>query len=352
MSGEIKMKSLARWLCALGALASVSAGARAQEVVVKVGIAKALATAATMIAVEKGYFREAGVKVEVSELDSAANAMALLAQGQFNIVEGGISVGFFNAIERGLPVGIVADRVSTPLNHKLLIRADLKDKIKSPADLKGRVIASNGPGAVTTYEIAKILKSGGLSIDDIDIKVLSFVQMGVALTNKAVDAALVIPPWGYQYVDQGVASILADPDDYADPKPLTIAVNLINTEWAAKNEAMLRGYFTAYQRAARDYCQAYHGGANRAEVIDILIKTGMESRRDIIEKFPWPARNVNGRINMTSVMDMQNYYVGQKLATKEFPAERIFDSRFVDYANDKLGPFEVENKASTLAGCR
>ena len=30
-----------------------------------------------MIAVEKGYFKEAGVKVEVSELDSAANARAI-----------------------------------------------------------------------------------------------------------------------------------------------------------------------------------------------------------------------------------------------------------------------------------
>jgi hypothetical protein len=51
-------------------------------VTVKVGIAKALATAATMIAIEKGYFKEAGVKVEAENLDSAANVMALLAQGQ------------------------------------------------------------------------------------------------------------------------------------------------------------------------------------------------------------------------------------------------------------------------------
>ena len=115
---------------------------------------------------------------------------------------------------------------------------------------------------------------------------------------------------------------------------------------------MLRGYFTAYQRAVRDYCQAYHGGKNRAEVIDILIKTGMESRREVIEKFPWPARNVNGRINMASVLDMQDYYVRQNLATKAFPAERIFDPRFVDFASDKLGPFEIENKASTLEGCK
>ena len=128
------------------ALLCASAGAQAQEVTVKVGIAKALATAATMIAIEKGYFKEAGVKVEAENLDSAANVMALLAQGQLQIVEGGISVGYFNAIERGLPITIVSDRVSTPLNHKLLIRADLADVIKRPGDLKGRSIASNGPG--------------------------------------------------------------------------------------------------------------------------------------------------------------------------------------------------------------
>jgi NitT/TauT family transport system substrate-binding protein len=78
----------------------------------------------------------------------------------------------------------------------------------------------------------------------------------------------------------------------------------------------------------------------------------MESRRDVIEKFPWPARNPNGRVNMPSILDMQKYYVQEKLATKEFPAERIFDARFVDYANEKLGPFEVMNKDSKLSGCR
>ncbi len=346
------MTMAARRMSLAAALIVAASGALAQETVVHVGIAKALATAATEIAIEKGYFKDAGIRVETSELDSAANAMAILAQGQFDLVEGGISVGFFNAIERGLPVGIVADRVSTPLNHKLLIRSDLKDVIKSPADLKGKTIASNGPGSVTTYEVGKILASSGLRIEDVNIKILSFVQMGVALTNKALDAALVIPPWGMQYVEQGVATILADPDDYADPKPLTIAVNLINTDWAAKHADLLRKYFVAYQHAVRDYCQAYHGGKNRNEVIDILVRTGMESRRDVIERFPWPARNISGHVNMPSILDMQKYYIAEKLATRAFSPERLFDPQFVDYADQQLGPFEVENKASTLAGCR
>ena len=346
------MKFLARAIAAAAALTCVSGAANAQEKVLRVGIAKALATAATMIAVEKGYFKEAGIRIEIEELDSAANVMALLAQGTLQVVEGGISVGYFNGIERGLPITIVADRVSTPLGHRLLLRKDLVDAIKKPADLRGKIIASNGPGAVTTYEVAKILASGGVGVKDIDIKVLSFVNMGIALTNKAVDAALVIQPWASQYVDQGIASVIADPDDYADPKPLTIAVNLVNTDWVSKNKDLARGYFLAYQRAVYDYCQAYHGGKNRAEVIDIIVRTGLETRKEVLDRYPWPARNPNGRINVPSLLDMQKYYLAEGLAQKEAPVEKLVNTEFVDYATEKLGPFVVENKESKLAGCR
>jgi len=326
--------------------------AQAQETVVKVGIAKALATAATMIAVEKGYFKEAGIKLETEALDSSANVMSLLAQGPLQVVEGGISVGYFNALERGLPITIVADRVSTPLGHRLLIRSDLADKIKTPADLRGKIIASNGPGAVTTYEVAKILAKGDVGIKDVDIKVMSFVNMGIALTNKAVDAALVIQPWASQYVDQGIAKAFADPDEYADPKPLTIAVNLVNTDWAAKNKELMRKYFVAYQRAVYDYCQAYHGGKSRQDVIDILIRTGMETRPDVLQRYPWPARNPNGHINEPSLLDMQKYYISEGLATKATPIDKLADNEYVDYATQQLGPFKLENTASKLDGCR
>ena len=344
------MSSLKSAGAGLLALLCAATTTQAQEVTVKVGIAKALA--GTMIAIEKGYFKEAGVKVEIEELDSSANVMALLAQGQLQIIEGGISVGYFNAIERGLPITIVSDRVSTPLSHKLLIRPDLADKIKTPVDLKGKIIASNGPGSVTTYEVAKILGKDGVSIKDVDIKILSFVNMGIALTNKAVDAALVIQPWASQYVERGIAKVFADPDDYADPKPLTIAVNMVNTDWAAKNKELMRRYYLAYSRGVRDYCQAYHGGKNRQDVIDIIVRTGLEERPEVLANTPWPARNVNGRMNIPVLLDMQKYYIKEGLASKEIGVDQLVNNEYVDAAMEKLGPFTLENAASKLEGCR
>jgi NitT/TauT family transport system substrate-binding protein len=326
--------------------------ASAQEHTVRIGIARAFASVATMISIEKGYYRELGIKVEVQEIDSSANALALLAQNRLQIVEGGISAGFFNGLEKDLPMAIVTDRVTSPIHHKLLIRPDLKDRIKTVADLKGKVIASNAQGSVTTYEVGKILETAGLSLKDIEIKILPFSQMGVALANKAVDGALVISPWNAQFVEQGLGVVFADPDDYVKPAPLTIAVSFINTEWAAKNPELVRNYFVAYLRGVREYCQAYHGGPNRREVIDIAVRSGAEARPEVINKIPWAARSPDGRINIESLLDMQKYYVKAGLSQKEFPPERLVDRSVVDHAVQKLGPFVVQNKDSKLPGCR
>jgi NitT/TauT family transport system substrate-binding protein len=326
--------------------------AHAQEVTVKVGMVKSISSVATLTAIEKGYFKAFGIKVETEDLDTSANVIALLAQNQLQVVEGGISAGYFNALEKNLPITMVMDRVSSPLGHHLMLRPDLKGQITRLKDLKGRTIASNGQGSVSTYEVGKMLETDGLTIADVDIKVLPFNQMAIAFTNKAIDAAIVIPPFTSQFLDKGLAVSLKQPDDLVKPWPLTIAVAMINTDWAKPNRDLLRNYFTAYLHGVRDYCQAYHGGSNRAELIQRLIRTGTETRAELLYRYPWPARDPSGRINVDSMLDMQAWYRQNKFGTAQLPAERLADTSYADYAAQKLGPFVLENKGSKLTGCR
>ena len=334
------------------ALICIACPSQAQEQTVHIGQVPAIASTATMIAFEKGYFKEYGIKVEIENLDSSIDALAIVAQNRLQIVEGGLSAAYFNAIAKDLPVTISVDRVSSPLHHELIVRADLKDKIKTVADLKGRSLASNSRGSVTNYEIGKILETAGLTFKDAELKFIPFPQVAVAFANKAVDAAFLIPPFASQYVDRGLGFSFADAEDFIKAKPMTIAVNFINTDWAAKNDALVKNYYLAYMRGVREYCQAYHGGANRAEVIDILMRTGVERRRELIDKYPWTARSPQGHINVDSMLDIERFFVKEGLSLKEFPAERLVTSTYVDYANQKLGPFVLENKDSALAGCR
>ncbi len=109
MTGMLKRTLLATLAVAAGACA-----AHAQEVTVKVGTVRSISTVSILWAVEKGYFKEFGIKVVNENLDTAANSIALLAQNQFQLVEGGISAGYFNGLEKNLPITMVLDRVSSP----------------------------------------------------------------------------------------------------------------------------------------------------------------------------------------------------------------------------------------------
>jgi NitT/TauT family transport system substrate-binding protein len=213
-------------------------------------------------------------------------------------------------------------------------------------------VATNGPGSVSTYEIGKVMEKFGLSLADVELKVLPFTQMGLAFNNKAIDAGLLIPPFTGQIASQGYALPFVDPDDYVVPTPVSLAVNMINTDWAKANTELVKTYYAAYMRGVRDYCQAYHHGPNRQYVVDLLIRTGTERRPEVLHQYPWAARDPLGRINVDSLLDMQAWYVKNKFSASQLPGSRLVTSTFTEFAASKLGPFVVENKDSKLKGCR
>ncbi len=345
-----RIKRIAHSVCRGARARGGVSAAQAQQHTVRVAVVRALTSTPLMIADQKGYFKEYGIKVEVSDIDTTA--LVPLAQNQVQVMEAGMTAGYFNALEKNFPITIASDRAASPILHKLLIRPDLKDQIKKIADLKGRTIAINGTASVVNYELGKLLETVGLTLKDVELKVLPFPQMGVGLANKAVDAAVVIPPWAFQLVDQNIGAVLVDVDDHVKPTPLSIAVAFINTDWARQNRELARNFFVAYIRGVREYCQAYHNGPNRQEVIDIAVRTGVERRQELLYKYPWPSRDPNGRFNMASLLDIQSWYVKAGLSQQQFPPERIATNEYVDYAVQKLGPFAVENKDSKLPGCR
>jgi NitT/TauT family transport system substrate-binding protein len=342
---------VASWVLLLAALGCFGP-AVAQETTIRIGMARSTSNAAELMATNKGYFKQFGIKLEIEDIESSANVIALLAQGRLNMVAGGISAGYFNAIEKNLPITIVTDRVSTPIRHNLMIRPDLKDTIKTPKDLKGKIVASNGTGSVSTYEVGKILEREGLTINDVEIKVIPFPQMSVAFANKAIDAAIVIPPFVWSLEEQKIAIPFAEVDDLVTPTPMTIAVIMVNTDWAKQNKELVNNYFTAWLRGVRDFCQGFHGGPIRDEIINTLVSSGTERRLELLQKYPWPARSADGMVNVASLLDIQAWYVKSKMTNAQFPANRLIDTSYIEHAKQKLGPFVVENKDSKHPGCR
>ena len=345
------MKTLQRILFVGLGVASAGSAAYGEETI-KMGVVRSLANGALLLAEQNGYLKQAGIKLELDYVQSSSTAMASLAQGQLNIIAGGVSAGYFNALDKKLPIIITIDRVTTPVRHNLMLRTDLRDQVKTLKDLKGKVLASNAPGSISTYEIGKLMETVGMSVNDVEIKNIPFGQYAVALKNKAVDAALAIPPLRFGLEANNLAIPFAESDDIIKPAPLTIAVHLVNTDWAKTRQETLQKFYVAVTRGIRDYCNAYHNGSNRKALIDLLVSSKTETRPDLLNKFPWPARNLTGKLNAASLLDIQDWFLKNKFITAKQPIEKLVDYGYSDYAQKQLGPFVLENKDSKLTGCR
>lgn len=75
-----------------------TAAAAQQRAAVKVAVVPSIPSASTYLALDKGYFSNAGLDVTIERIDSLSKAVAFLATNQVQVGQGGISAGFFNAV--------------------------------------------------------------------------------------------------------------------------------------------------------------------------------------------------------------------------------------------------------------
>lgn len=319
---------------------------------VTIGIDPSISAGATYIAIEKGYFREAGIAVATEIVDSSSAPLGLLATNHLQVIEGGIAASYWKGLSQHLPIILALERGSTPMYHELMLSPSRKDEIKQIADLKGKVIGLSGPGSVGYYEVGKILASAGLRLQDVVIRNIPYAQTGTALADNAVDAALAIPPFSDLAAARGFASPWLKTDALIAPAPVEGMAHLANTDWLAKNRDLADRFFVALLRGVRDFCQAYHHGPNRAEVEEIFLAHKLAADSAMLETMPWTSRNPAGRFNLESLADLQNWLKAEGAIAETFPQDRLVDASFADYASSRLPPFELINKASPLEGCR
>src|ERR1700760_966691 len=129
---------------------------------VSIALVPSVPSASTFIAADKGYFRDAGLDVKIERIDSLSKAVAFVATNQVQVGQGGINAGYFNGVAPGLPVVMALESGSTPLYHQVLLRPEMKDTIKTAADLKGRRVGISSPGSTSVYEIGMVLAAAGL----------------------------------------------------------------------------------------------------------------------------------------------------------------------------------------------
>ena len=100
------MKRSGRILLAAVAMAGVAAGAEAQETVVKVGVVRSMANGAILLAMEKGYFKEVGIKVELGKGVAAAQQYWIETQAPLPAKKGAATPAESKPVESRKPAAV------------------------------------------------------------------------------------------------------------------------------------------------------------------------------------------------------------------------------------------------------
>jgi NitT/TauT family transport system substrate-binding protein len=308
---------------------------------VKFGQVGTISDAAIFIAVEKGYFKDQGISLDLQTFQSAANMVAPLGTGELDAGGGAPSAGLYNAIDRGVNMRIVADKGSLTAGHgyeAVIVRKALADKVKSAKDMKGLKISIAARDIVPEYSLDQYLRTGGLTVKDVEVTPLAFPDMIAALANGAIDVAVPTEPTATRILDAGTG-VLITRTDVIVPGEQT-AVILFSEKLAGNKDVAVR-FMKAYLLGARFYTDAFDkkDAAKRTEAIAILAKaTKLDPA--LLERVVVPGIDPNGAVNVKSLDAAQQYFVTKGSQAKALDMAKVVDASFADAAVKALGQYK------------
>jgi NitT/TauT family transport system substrate-binding protein len=248
------------------------------------------------VGIEKGFFSEAGINLDLIYVPTASGLVQQLAAGSLDIVGDVGVVEPIHAVERGAPVALlrIIGRVSA---YEMLAKPD----IASIKDLKGKTICIGGLIDINRVYLDRIMKAAGLADGEYDMTVIgNTAGRFAALKSGAADATMLAPPVNFFAEDAGfrnIGMIL----DYAGDLPFSATD--VSLPYAARHKEILTRLLAALDKSVA----WFDDPANRGEAVDILVRQ-MKSPREPVERSYDYLRKIDyfARNNDVSRSRMQN----------------------------------------------
>ncbi len=256
---------------AFGAMAAtpslISVTARAQgmaKVNMQLGWLASNGILGEVVAMEKGFYAEEGVELEVTPGGPGVDGVASVAAGRAGIGQLSSSPSLMLARSAGIPVKAIAAGYQ---KHPFTYFSLSGDPIRSPEDMIGKTIATQP----TAFILARaLLAKNGISEDDVDL-----VNMGSDMNQLMTGQASAVTGW---LTNTNALSILGD--DRVDMMLWDTGIQLYANVYYATDEDLSENadVLAAYLRgSARGWGEAH---ANPEAAVDMLVSTYGNLDRD------------------------------------------------------------------------
>jgi NitT/TauT family transport system substrate-binding protein len=331
------MKGFARLVVA-GLLAMAASGvARADDVLkAKIGVLRLSSSAPVFIAQEKGYFREAGLDVELKFFDAAQPIAVATTSGDVDFGITAFTAGLYNLAGKGtLKVigGMSREKAGYPLIGYFASNNAYAAGLKTPKDLAGKRVAVTQVGSSFHYSLGLLADKYGFKLSEVKVLPMqSLSNAAAALKGETVDAALLPVSTARPLMESGGAKFLGWVGDetpwqlgavFASPKTLT-------------NGALVTNLLGALVRADREYHDVVLSAVKDGKA-DINEKT--KPLLDIIAKYTnLPIEQVvgncayidpDGKLDVKNVANQIAWLQEQGFVDKGFGADAIIAKEYV-----------------------
>ena len=307
---------------------------------IKVGSSPVVSSAGIYLAKERGYFKEQGLDVEVTDFNNSGAPMTLLlSKGELDVGAGNITAGLFNAIAEGQKFKIVADKGHIAQNKDylaLIVRNDhLKTgRFKTLKDLKGFKMGLTSLDGVSQEILTeRFLQKAKLTLKDVSFVKISYAEMNLALKAGTIDATIQLEPFLTKAVLENIATIVGLGSEVY-PKQQSGAL-FYSPQFIQNNPAEAKKFMLAYSKGISDYNNAFVKNINRASVIADL-KKSIKIDDDIIwEKMAIVGLNPAGSLNIKELENDIKWYEKNYIKRPLNPKD-IIDTTFSEYAAKNL----------------
>jgi NitT/TauT family transport system substrate-binding protein len=162
-----------------------------------------------VIAERLGYLNDDGYAVTVMNIRDDVSKDELLMDGRVDAIMAYYHHNVVNQSQGRSTEAIVTLGVTPGM--KVMVANQAKDKIRSPADLKGSRIIAGGAGSSKTTTANMLVLAGGYQLGDYTrIANESKDKIAMAVRNGEADLVIAPTPDGSYYEAQGVATTWAD----------------------------------------------------------------------------------------------------------------------------------------------
>lgn len=326
-------------LTLMGGAAAASAlatPALSQNRKIKVGALHFTSHSGSFVALEKGYFADAGLDVELKFFQASQPMAVAIASGDVDYAVTAISGGLISLADKGaikVIGGALSEEPGIEGQKILASDAAFQAGLTSPKMLDGKTYGMTSAGSSFHYMGAKVAMAEGVKVK---FKPLQKVGAIIgALKSGQIDAWSIVPHIAKPLAGSGKVHIIGSISDYLPNYQVTTVFTSANN--AANEKGMTADFIKGFSAGVADY--------NAVMVDKTQGDDAMNAMVDLIHKYVYADRprekaaksiingsmrlNAGAALNVSSVEDQLNWFKSEGLVKDRITLDTLVDASYV-----------------------